>query len=34
MKNQGVQEEPDIENRDKEQGFGDDPEQAWYKRPM
>ena len=26
MKNQGVQEEPDIENRDKEQGFGDDPE--------
>ena len=24
MKNQSVQEEPDIENRNKEQGFGDD----------
>ena len=34
MKNQSVQEDTDIENNNKEQGFGDGPEQAQYKGLM
>ena len=35
IKKQSIQEELDNEdNEDKQKGFGEDPEQAWYKRSL